>query len=142
MNRNIEAEREKLQRWVRVLELHEWDDPIIFEHCLLLGHLRTPLDFYKKTWGPRLEKAVNRTRDLPLAKFLRALGYENIGDAQVAKLRKHVGGIEQLLRWASKGEFKSFQDHDLGKATLVRLRTLLQENQDLVEALLEEIEVS
>lgn len=137
----VQGRKENLMRWVRVLEMHEFEDPMIFDHCVRLGHLKTPLDFYRVTWGPRLQQAVNRTRDVSLAKFLRALGYENIGDAQVRALYKHIGGIEKLMKWATPGGFKAIKAHDLGKDTLVHVRTLLQQNQDLVEALLDEIEV-
>jgi DNA ligase (NAD+) len=75
-----------------------------------------------------LIKAIDRSRDTTLSRFIYALGIRNVGEATAADLARHFGSLDRLIR-ASEQEL--VQVRDVGPVVAMSVRRFFAEPHNL-----------
>lgn len=144
----------KLGHWAGALEWDGWGSEVL-AGVYSKGIIRTVLDFYRPDLYGQLERLdgfgatsaqklcdeVWKTKEISLDALLRALGIESIGKVTAKKIMRHFKTVDALLEWTAESDANGvmFGGPALGSKTLTAFLIGIQENIDLIEAVLTKI---
>ena len=143
-----------LTYWCRSLEMDGIGEKLI-DSLLESKFIETIADLYKLThsqisslerMGDKSAKNViqelEKTRKLPLSKFLHALGMERIGPEVATVISQHFVKIDKLLTWAKNGDNSELTNIDgIGEKVAEILRNGIIKRLELINELSEIIEI-